>query len=262
MPTALIVEDEPEANKLLSMLVRLRGYQTVSAHTGSEAVAALDRAVPDVVFLDLMLPDSNGYDICRAIKGQRATSLVPVVIVTARLADENRARSFQVGALSYVPKPYTPDQIFEALSRAETWWRESRRADVSGTLHLGDGDEPLQRELAALRCLLIAHTGLGEGESSRIVAALRAIAEDARGFAARGQLRTVATAHYQLRPDRFVISIRDQEGWFDGGDLTEAAAGFEPGLDQVFDEARRDEAGRTAVLVKYLPPEPPAARGG
>jgi CheY-like chemotaxis protein len=256
MPTALIVEDEPEANKLLSMLVRLRGYQTTSAHSGSEAREALARAVPDVVFLDLMLPDTNGYDVCRAIKSRQLTSLVPVVVVTARLADENRARSFQVGAMAYVPKPYTPDQIFEALASAESWKRETSRPDASGTFALGDGNEPVLRELARLRCLLIAHTGLEEAEATRITSTLRTIAEDAQDWAARRRMKTVARAHYQILPDRFTLSIRDESGWFDAGDLTEAAAGYEPGLDRVFDEARRDESGREAILVKYLPGNP------
>src|SRR5262249_14670172 len=115
MPTALIVEDEPEANKLLAMLLQLRGYQTVSAYRGGEALEKLREHAPAVVFLDLMLPDMDGYDVCRSLHSSRPVSLVPVVIVTARLTAENRIESFEVGADDYIPKPYTPDQIFEAL---------------------------------------------------------------------------------------------------------------------------------------------------
>ena len=68
MPTALIVEDEPEANKLLAMLVQLRGYQTESALDGAQAMDHLRNRIPDVVFLDLMLPDVDGYEICRSLK--------------------------------------------------------------------------------------------------------------------------------------------------------------------------------------------------
>ena len=69
MPTsALIVEDEPEANKLLAMLVQLRGYQTESALDGAQALDHLRSRTPDVIFLDLMLPDVDGYDICRVIE--------------------------------------------------------------------------------------------------------------------------------------------------------------------------------------------------
>src|SRR5881275_1507726 len=102
MPIALIVEDEPEANQLLSMLVQLRGYQTESAFTGEQALGMIEAARPDLIFLDLMLPDINGFDICRAIKGKRSTCSIPVVMVTARLAAENRAQGFRVGATDYV----------------------------------------------------------------------------------------------------------------------------------------------------------------
>lgn len=120
MPTALIVEDEPEANRLLARIVELRGYQARSAFTGSEALAALDGEPFDVVFLDLMLPDTNGFEICRHIKSQPGTRGTPVVMVTARLAEENRARSAEVGADGFIPKPYTPAQIFDALATADS----------------------------------------------------------------------------------------------------------------------------------------------
>src|SRR6478672_3266223 len=119
MPTALIVEDEPEANHLLSMLVQLRGYRTESAFTGGEALEKVDRQPPDIVFLDLMLPDINGYEVCKTLKTQKATSLIPIVMVTARIAAENRLQSFRVGADDYIPKPYTPDQIFRAMADAD-----------------------------------------------------------------------------------------------------------------------------------------------
>ena len=71
MPTALIVEDEPEANHLLAMLVQLRGYRTDSAYTGGEALEKVRQQPPDIVFLDLMLPDINGYEVCKSIKASR-----------------------------------------------------------------------------------------------------------------------------------------------------------------------------------------------
>ena len=92
MPTALIVEDEPPANFLLAQLLQLRQYQSDCVYNGADALRRLTERRPDVVFLDLMLPDTNGYEVCRAIKSNPATCLVPVVIVTARLADENRQR--------------------------------------------------------------------------------------------------------------------------------------------------------------------------
>ncbi len=120
-PTALIVDDEPEANKLLALLIQLRGYRTISALTGTEALDAFERETPDIVFLDLMLPDVPGYDVCRQIKSRPATALIPVVMVTARVAWENRLQSFRLGADEYVAKPYTADELFDALNDVCRW---------------------------------------------------------------------------------------------------------------------------------------------
>ncbi len=128
MPTALIVEDEPEANKLLAMLVQLRGYQTESALDGAQAIDHVRKHVPDVIFLDLMLPDVDGYDICRSLKSSGETRGIPVIIVTARITAENRMESFRAGADDFIPKPYMPDQIFEALERAQN--RRAQRSKV------------------------------------------------------------------------------------------------------------------------------------
>ena len=157
MPTALIVEDEPEANKLLAMLLQLRGYRTESAYDGAEALEKIRDHAPDVVFLDLMLPDMDGYQVCRSLKTPGGVIEVPVVIVTARLTAENRIESFAAGADDYVPKPYTPDQIFEALEQSAAWkdLLDAPRLDGEVPLDARDDGETL-RHLAHLRRLLQA----------------------------------------------------------------------------------------------------------
>src|SRR5436305_1571787 len=168
MPTALIVEDEPEANKLLAMLIRLKGYRTLSAFTGGEALDAIVGEPPDVVFLDLMLPDVNGYEVCRSIKSRPSTTLIPVVMVTARVAVENRIESFRVGADQYIPKPYTPDQIFQALAEADASSRdgsEPREGEIA--IDADDEGETLRR-LGRLRSLLLADTPIGAEGAGRV----------------------------------------------------------------------------------------------
>src|SRR5262249_20784669 len=157
MPTALIVEDEPEANRLLSMLVQLRGYRTESAFTGGEALDKVRQRPPDLVFLDLMLPDINGYEVCKRLKTKKATSLIPVIMVTARVESENRVESFRVGADDYIPKPYTPDQIYQAMSKASAWHGRTCESTVDGLMPISlAGEEELCRLLGQLRNLLLA----------------------------------------------------------------------------------------------------------
>ena len=111
-----------------------------------------------------MLPDMNGYDVCRSLKSSGADSLIPVVIVTARLTAENRIESFEVGADDYVPKPYTPDQIFEALEQSCAWKDQIDTPRVEGEVALDSRDDgETLRRLARLRRLLQARSGLGFG---------------------------------------------------------------------------------------------------
>ena len=162
MPTALIVEDEPEANKLLGMLLRLRGYRTESAFTGKEALQLVEKGHPDIIFLDLMLPDLNGYEVCKILKSSKGTSLIPLVIVTARIAAENRIESFCLGADDYIAKPYTPDQIFQALEQSIAWLDQARSGQIQGIISFDNRDDgEILRRLGQLRSLIFARTGLG-----------------------------------------------------------------------------------------------------
>lgn len=214
MPTALIVEDEPEANHLLSMLVQLRGYRTDSAYTGGEALEKVRQDPPDIVFLDLMLPDINGYEVCKSIKGSRPTSLIPVVMVTARIAAENRLQSFRVGATDYIPKPYTPDQIFQAMADADAWRRDLDRRNIEGEMRLdasGDGDA--LRQIAQLRSLLVARSSLESDQVNRIGAAVAEIAASASAWGQEHGSQLVARFEYRLESDALTLTLHDASGW-------------------------------------------------
>jgi CheY-like chemotaxis protein len=243
MPTALIVDDEPEANKLLARLIALRGYQTRSALTAAEALDTLDTGTPDVVFLDLMLPDLPGFDVCRAIKDNPATSLVPVFVVTARIADENRDRCYALGSQGYIPKPYLPAQIFAALAEARAWRAEADTA--SGEIPLGGPPDRAGRQLARLRSQLVATTAIGIPALDRIIQAIQAIDRAARSWAGQaGRVAPAGLIRYVIQDNRLEISLRDDANWLDPSRLAELA------LDQAFDEV--NITGETAPIVATL----------
>jgi CheY-like chemotaxis protein len=254
MPIALIVEDEPEANKLLSMLVRLRGYQTESAYDGAEALAKVRAFVPDVIFLDLMLPDRDGFDICRALKALGTTRKVPVIIVTARITADNRIESFCAGADDYVPKPYTPDQIFEALDQSTTWKDDlaAPRVERQVALDGRDNGETLRR-LAHLRSLLLARSGLDAISIDRIYAAIRAIWSSVDAWSRRSGQERVATLTYSLEPGCLALTVDDEGGWLSGtSDLDEQTRALL--ADAQFEQVVADHSGHRLRLVKRFEP--------
>jgi CheY-like chemotaxis protein len=259
MPTALIVEDEPEANRLLSMLVQLRGYRTESAFTGGEALDKVRQRPPDLVFLDLMLPDINGYEVCKRLKTRKATSLIPVIMVTARVAAENRVESYRVGADDYVPKPYTPDQIFQAMLKASSWHGRICESTVDGLIPIAPADEEeLLRLLGQLRNLLLARTTLNLETIEAVSAAIGEIAHDAMAWARRSHHPLETALGFHIEPDHLAITLRDTSGWlaenrFDPCDrwpVSFSAAGF--------DEVVIEEPGHRMTFHKrYLPCESP-----
>lgn len=254
MPTALIVEDEPEANQLLSMLVQLRGYETVSAFTGSEALVKVERDRPDIVFLDLMLPDINGFDVCRTLKSSRPTSSIPVVMVTARLADENRLMGFRAGATDYVPKPYTPDQIFEAMAHAVIWQREIADGHEQGTIALKAGDDIAHLgEITRLRCLLLTHTRLSEDAAHTLDRVLVELALRAVDWGGRANAGLVASIEYRWDDRGATIALIDESGWF-GSEPPMRPGGIGPLISRSqFDEVDFDQTSSRVTMTCRFP---------
>jgi len=253
MPTALIVEDEPEANHLLSMLIQLRGYRTDSAFTGNEALEKVREQPPDIVFLDLMLPDINGYEVCEGIKGRKTTSLIPVVMVTARIAAENRLQSFRAGANDYIPKPYTPDQIYQAMDQADAWRRTLENPASEGRIALNascDGDA--LRSVALLRSLLVASGWMSSTDIANTTAALVEIAADADAWGFARSLVQVATLDYRIQPNLLSITLRDLAGWLNG-ELAQPESRWPKFVPTVrWDSIETDSAAKTLTFTKRL----------
>jgi CheY-like chemotaxis protein len=251
MPTALIVEDEPEANRLLAMLVQLRGYRTESAFTGGEALEKVELRPPDIVFLDLMLPDINGYEVCKSLKTRKATSLIPVVMVTARIAAENRLQSFRVGADEYIPKPYTPDQIFRAMADADAWRRLLEREAAEGEIRIDRRDEGESlRRIAQFRSLLVGRTTLALDAVHQVSAALKEIQASAEAWSLSHPNDLVATLTYRVLDDRVVLSIRSLVGWLK--DLVRGDA-WSRRIVPPFDEVVIEDSGDRVELLKAFP---------
>src|SRR5271154_3015519 len=124
MGTALIVEDHPEQAELVARILRLREYEPIVAEDGEAGLRLARECVPDVMLLDLMLPDINGFDVCRRLRTDRATMMIPVVMLTALNDVQPLVHVFRVGANAYVTKPYGVDDLFEAIPAACDW-RES-----------------------------------------------------------------------------------------------------------------------------------------
>src|SRR5687767_14373865 len=101
----LVVDDEPANVEVFRRLMTRLGYEVVTASNGKAALQSVARDRPDLVLLDVNMPDMDGFEVCRRLKGDTVTRLIPVVLVTTLSASEDRVRGIEVGADDFLGKP-------------------------------------------------------------------------------------------------------------------------------------------------------------
>jgi class 3 adenylate cyclase len=110
-PRILVVDDTPHNRKLLADVLEVKGYAVSTAATGAEALARLARERPDLVLLDVVMPEMSGYEVCEEIRRDPETRLLPVVMVTALDSSEERVKSIEAGADDFLSKPINTEEL-------------------------------------------------------------------------------------------------------------------------------------------------------
>ncbi len=118
MPEILIVEDEPEIADLIEFHLGRAGFDSSIVHSGREGLKEIQRQRPDLVILDLMLPDLDGLEVCRRLRAEPATRSLPVVMVTAKADDHDIVTGLEIGANDYVVKPFSPKVLVARVKNA------------------------------------------------------------------------------------------------------------------------------------------------
>jgi two-component system KDP operon response regulator KdpE len=137
----LFVDDEKAIQRTMVPLLRSRGYSVTTAETGKDALAAIDAERPDLVVLDLGLPDMDGVVVCERI---RARSDVPILILSARLTEPDKIAALDRGADDYITKPFSPEELL-ARVRAALRRALGQEQAVRGHLSSGAIDMDLER---------------------------------------------------------------------------------------------------------------------
>ncbi len=114
-PRILVVDDEPNILATLAPLLRSRGYEVHTAMSGRAAIEAVDREKPDLVVLDLGLPDIDGVEVCRVI---RESQTIPILVLSARGAESDKVRALDTGADDYVTKPFGAEELVARVRAA------------------------------------------------------------------------------------------------------------------------------------------------
>jgi len=133
MERVLIVDDDPDILRLVSYNLKQAGFEAITADTGRKALETIQRRPPDLVILDLMLPDVDGMEVCRTLRGHESSRLIPIIMLTARGEEIDRVVGFELGADDYVMKPFSPREL---VLRVKSILRRTH-ADRTEMLRLG-----------------------------------------------------------------------------------------------------------------------------
>jgi two-component system alkaline phosphatase synthesis response regulator PhoP len=111
MPRILVVDDDKQIVRLVQAYLERAGYQVLTAHDGETALHTIRRERPDLVVLDLMLPDRDGWEITRLVRGEGGLASLPIVMLTARVEDTDKIVGLELGADDYIAKPFNPQEV-------------------------------------------------------------------------------------------------------------------------------------------------------
>lgn len=128
MPRILVVDDDKEIVRLVRSYLEKAGYEVFAAYDGESALHTLRREKPDLLVLDLMLPDRDGWDITRLIRNDDSLADTPIIMLTARVEDSDKIVGLEIGADDYITKPFNPREV---VARVRALLRRSQRGDTA-----------------------------------------------------------------------------------------------------------------------------------
>ena len=110
-PLVLIVDDNKENIQVLGNLLRSSNYRIAIATNGQQALFYVNKTLPDLILLDIMMPGMDGYEVCKVLKNDRKTCNIPIIFLTAMAEEQDEARGLALGAVDYMTKPFSPELV-------------------------------------------------------------------------------------------------------------------------------------------------------
>ena len=272
---ALIVDDEQEIGMILAEHLRRWGFEPTVLLEGKNVVDWVMKNRPTVILLDLMLPDIDGYAICETLKLERETNNIPVIMITARTEEEDRVHGLQVGANTYLTKPFTADAIYLAIQNALDWLEDLKTNGTQGEIrfHL-QSDTHYLEELNHLLGSLFLFSGLTQQQVKQMTTAVRELGTNAIEWGHKKDSDRIVTIDYRIDPEKITIDIKDTGPGFNPTNIPHAANPDDPighmmvreelGIREggfgimmsrgLVDEMSYNDKGNEVRLIKYFSP--------
>lgn len=272
---ALIVDDEQDLGLILGEHMRHWGFDPTLLLEGKNVVDWVQKNNPAVILLDLMLPDVDGYSICETLKLDRETNLIPVIMITALSDQEDKVHGLQVGANTYLTKPFTAETLNDAIQTALNWLEDLKEHGTQGEIrfHL-QSDTHYLEELNHLLGSLFLFSGLNKQQIKQLTTAVRELGTNAIEWGHQRQSERIVTVDYRIDPEKITIDIKDTGPGFSPKNLPHAATHDDPvshmmvretlGIREggfgimmsrgLVDEMAYNDKGNEVRLIKYFSP--------
>ena len=144
-PKIVVIEDEKNIVRVVTYNLEREGYQVSVARDGEEGLDKVQRELPDLVILDLMLPKVDGLEVCRQLKADTRTASLPVIMLTAKTQETDRVVGLELGADDYIPKPFSPREL---IARVKAVLRRTKRAELPPVWRCGNLEVDWDRRVA------------------------------------------------------------------------------------------------------------------
>lgn len=248
--TALIVEDDEMLADLLATVLRGKDFNSTILHQGAGGADWVRQHRPDLVMLDLMLPDCSGYDICEKIKLDRETNLTPVIIASALSDHAEMVRGLRVGANYYLTKPFNIDQLHYAVDHVLKQKEDMVRSGAAGEIHFVlKSDMRCLADLNQLLSSLLLYSGLTDNQAFQLTTAVREMGNNAIEWGNRKQIDQPVSVTYRIEKDKVVVVIRDNGSGFDRENLPHAASPDDPAAHLAVREAKGLRVGGFGLFM-------------
>jgi chemosensory pili system protein ChpA (sensor histidine kinase/response regulator) len=116
-PLALVVDDSITVRRVMERFLERNGMRVVTARDGIDAISVLQDAKPQIILLDIEMPNMDGYEFAKHVRNDERVSDVPIIMITSRVGDKHRARAIEIGVNDYLGKPYQDEQLLDAIRR-------------------------------------------------------------------------------------------------------------------------------------------------
>ncbi len=214
----LVVEDEPDTAELLELHLQNEGYRVTVAADGEQALSKLHKLMPDMVILDLMIPEIDGLEVCKFIRKDPATESLPVMMCTAKTSEIDKILGLEQGADDYVTKPFSPRELVlrvkNLLRRTETNQVQDENRLEIGEIRIDKsshdvyaGDVEIDLTATEYKLLVLLTDRIGRVQSREV------LLRDVWGYEPNIDTRTVDTHMQRLRTklltsSKHIVTVR------------------------------------------------------